>query len=187
MKEIEISKSNDSRIKVSFVYNPSQQSDIATTKIVASSPVEEGEEIFEDFRRKLLSRKNSFRAVKSYIYYNRDFLNFINKQPPAITNNDIKDYLLYLAEENQSVTSTLNQAVNALKFYYGTMLKKKFAYEVKRRRKDKKFLVVLSKEEAAKILSSVDNLERKSWREYKPGKWLFEGVRAGGYLFIGMS
>jgi len=43
----------------------------------------------------------------------------------------------------QSATSTLNQAINALKFYYGTMLKKKFVYEVKRPRKDKKLPVVL--------------------------------------------
>jgi site-specific recombinase XerD len=70
--------------------------------------------------------------------------------------------LLYLAEEKQSATSTLNQAINALKFYYGTMLKKKFLYEIKRPRKDKKLPVVLSKEEVAKILSSVDNIKHKA-------------------------
>jgi site-specific recombinase XerD len=118
------------------------------------------------------------------------------------------------------------------------MLKRKFVYEVKRPRKDKKLPVILSKEEVAKILSSIDNLKhkailmltysaglrvgevvklkledidskrmlihikgskgrkdrytmlsetaldilRKYWREYKPGKWLFEGARAGRYL-----
>jgi len=41
-------------------------------------------------------------------------------------------------EEKESATSTLNQAINALKFYYGTMLKKKFPYEIKRPRKHKK-------------------------------------------------
>jgi site-specific recombinase XerD len=49
-----------------------------------------------------------------------------------------------------------------LKFYYGTLLKKKFIYEVKRPRKDKKLPTVLSKEEVAKILSSVDNLKHKA-------------------------
>ena len=42
------------------------------------------------------------------------------------------------------------------------MLKKKFLYEIKRPRKDKKLPVVLSKEEVAKILSSVDNLKHKA-------------------------
>ncbi|MCG2757458.1 MAG: tyrosine-type recombinase/integrase, partial [Desulfobacteraceae bacterium] len=70
--------------------------------------------------------------------------------------------LTILSEEKQSATSTLNQAINALKFYYGTMLKKKFLYEIKRPRKDKKLLVVLSKEEIAKILSSVDNIKHRA-------------------------
>ncbi|MFH1335438.1 MAG: site-specific tyrosine recombinase/integron integrase [Candidatus Zixiibacteriota bacterium] len=193
---------------------------------------------FEDLRRELVSRKYSYKTVKGYIYYNRDFLNFIGKKPSEINDSDIKDYLLYLAEEKQSATSTLNQAINALKFYYGTMLKKRFVYEVKRPRKDKKLPVVLSKEEVAKILSSVDNIKHKAilmlvysaglrvgevvklkpedidsnrmlinirgakgrkdrytmlsetalevlrqyWREYKPGKWLFEGARKDRYI-----
>jgi len=100
--------------------------------------------------------------VKGYIYYNRDFLNFTDKSPANINDSDIKDYLLYLAEEKESATSTLNQAINALKFYYGTMLKRKFVYEVKRPRKDKKLPVVLSKEEVANILSSIDNIKHKA-------------------------
>jgi len=39
----------------------------------------------------------------------------------------------------------ISNGVNALKFYYGTILKKKFIYEVKRPRKDKKLPTVLSK------------------------------------------
>ncbi|MDP3297069.1 MAG: site-specific integrase [Thermodesulfovibrionia bacterium] len=117
---------------------------------------------FQDLRRELLSRKYSYKTVKGYIYYNRDFLNFVNKKPSEINDSDIKDYLLYLAEKKQSATSTLNQAINALKFYYGTMLKRKFVYEVKRPRKDKKLPVVLSQDEVAKILNSVDNLKHKA-------------------------
>ncbi|MEW6003116.1 MAG: site-specific tyrosine recombinase/integron integrase [Nitrospirota bacterium] len=117
---------------------------------------------FEDLRRELPSRKYSYKTVKGYLYYNRDFLNFIDKKPSDITDADIKDYLLYLVEEKQSATSTLNQAINALKFYYGTMLKKRFLYDIKRPRKDKKLPVVLSKEEVASILSSVDNIKHKA-------------------------
>ncbi len=84
------------------------------------------------------------------------------KESIEITDKDIKDYLLYLIEEKESATSTLNQAINALNFYYGTMLKKKFMYEIKRPRKDKKLPVVLSKEEVAKILSSIDNIKDKA-------------------------
>ncbi len=90
-------------------------------------------------------------TVKGYLYYNRDLLSFIGKEPSGINDDDIKDYLLHLAEERQSATSTLNQAINALKFYYGSMLKKKFVYEIKRPRKDKLLPDVLSREEVRKI------------------------------------
>jgi site-specific recombinase XerD len=116
----------------------------------------------ENLRRELLSRKYSYKTVKGYLYYNRNFLNFTGKNTSDISDNDIKDYLVYLAEEKQSATATLNQAINALKFYYGIILRKKFVYEIVRPRKDKKLPVVLSKEEIAKILSSVDNIKHRA-------------------------
>jgi integrase/recombinase XerD len=118
---------------------------------------------FEDLRKELVSRKYSYKTVKGYIYYKRYFLNFTGKNPFEVDDNYIKNYLLYLAEEKQSATSTLNQAINALKFYYGTMLKKKFLYEIKHPRKDKKLPVVLSKEEVAKILSSIDQTQGNTY------------------------
>jgi site-specific recombinase XerD len=117
---------------------------------------------FDDLKRELLSRKYSYKTVKGYLYYNRNFLSFVKKEPADVRESDIKDYLLYLAEEKQSATSTLNQAINALKFHYGTMLRKKFLYEIKRPRKDKKLPVVLSKEEVANILSAVDNVKHRA-------------------------
>jgi len=117
---------------------------------------------FEDLRRELVSRKYSYKTIKGYLYYNKDLIRYIGKSPSEIDDEDIKDYLVYLAEEKEAATSTLNQAINALKFYYGTMLKKKFMYEVKRPRKDKKLPIVLSKEDVTKIINSVDNLKHKA-------------------------
>jgi len=138
--------------------DPTLQSKEFLSPLVGESS---GEGDFEDLRREFVSRKYSYKTVKAYIYFNRDFLNFIHKKPLEITDNDIKEYLVYLSEKKEASTSTLNQAINALKFYYGNMLKRKFVYEVKRPRKDKKLPVVLSKEEVAKILSSVDNIKHK--------------------------
>lgn len=89
-------------------------------------------------------------------------IRYAGKSPSEIRDEDIKNYLVYLSEEKGSATSTLNSAINALKFYYGNVLKKKFIYEVKRPRKDKKLPVILSKEEVVKILSSVDNIKHKT-------------------------
>ncbi len=94
--------------------------------------------VFQDIIRDLFSIKYSYKTVKVYIYFNKDFLSFTSKNHDEINDMDIKDYLLYLAEEKQFATLTLNQAINALRFYYGSMLKKKLVYEVKRPHKSKK-------------------------------------------------
>ncbi|NCO68393.1 MAG: hypothetical protein COY75_05465 [Nitrospirae bacterium CG_4_10_14_0_8_um_filter_41_23] len=39
---------------------------------------------FEDLRRELVSRKYSYKTVKGYLYYNRDFLSFIKKEPADV-------------------------------------------------------------------------------------------------------
>ena len=56
----------------------------------------------------------------------------------------------------------MNVAVNALRFYYGKILKRKFMYEIKRPRKDKKLPVVLNQNEISRILSSVSNIKHKA-------------------------
>ncbi len=139
MARIRISNDLPGHIIVSFPYDP-----------------------LEDLRREMVSRKYSYKIVKAYLYFNRDFLNHTGKSPPEIIENDLKNYLLYLAEEKQCAASTLNQAVNALKFYYGSMLKRKFLYEIKRPRKDKKLPEVLSKEEVSRIINGTANIKHKA-------------------------
>jgi len=46
--------------------------------------------------------------------------------------------------------------------FNGTILKKKFVYEIKRPKKDKRLPVVFSKEEVAKILLSIDNVKHRA-------------------------
>lgn len=122
----------------------------------------ENKTLSDDLRREMVSRKYSPKTIKAYLYYNEDLLKFIaEKQPDSITERDIKDYLFYLVEEKKVSTSTLNSAISALKFYYGVILKRKFLYEIKRPRKDKKLPVVLNKEEVARIFFNVNNIKHK--------------------------
>ena len=113
-------------------------------------------------QKELSIRKYSRRTIKSYMRYNRDFLLFAGKKPEVIGNDDIKKYLYYVVEQKKVATSTLNIIINALKFYYGEVLGKKFIYEVKRPKKDKKLPVVLSTEEVHKILNTPSNIKHKA-------------------------
>ena len=113
-------------------------------------------------QKELLIRKYSRRTIKSYIRTNRDFLLFSGKRPEEVKNEDIKEYLYYVINQKKVAASTLNVIINALKFYYGELLEKDFVFEVKRPKKDRKLPVVLSKEEIAKILLSVNNIKHKA-------------------------
>lgn len=96
---------------------------------------------FEDLHREFPSRKYSYKTVKDYLYFNRDFLKFTGKSPDKINNSDIKNCLLYLAKEKQFATSILNKTINALKFYHGTTLKKRLFFEMKNHARTKNCLL----------------------------------------------
>jgi hypothetical protein len=119
--------------------------------------------------------KSSFITGKANIYCNKWFLNISGKRKPGIKDDDIKNYRLHLAENKQSATSTLNQA---LKFYYGSMLKKKFVDESRRLRKANKQPVMISKDEVTKILFSVENIKHNKLT--KEGKNMREILYAKG-------
>ncbi len=119
-------------------------------------------QMLSDLERELQIRKYSPKTIKAYMYTNQDLLQKAGKKPDQIDNNDIKNYLYYLSEEKGVATSTLNGAINALKFYFGEILGTKFIYDVKRPKKDKKLPVVLSLEEVSRIISSLSNLKHKA-------------------------
>lgn len=186
--QIRMWKNEDGGIAVSFPYNPIYITKIKTIneyrwyteeKFWSFSDedgilerilgVFEGEKVFvepslhfDKLRKELISRKYSPETIKAYIHYNEDFLRFADKNPTEVNNEDIRNYLFYLAENKNFSASTLNIVINALKFYYGEMLKKNFVYEIKRPKKDKKLPVILSREEISKLLSSVANVKHKA-------------------------
>lgn len=44
---------------------------------------------FEDLRRELVSRKYSYKTIKGYLYYNKDFINHVRKNPSETNDGDI--------------------------------------------------------------------------------------------------
>jgi len=112
-----------------------------------------------DLRKELMGKKVQQENCKALSPL-QEFLKFSNKTPYLVSNEDVRNYLYHLAERKNASASTLNIAINALKFYYGEVLKRRFAYEIRRPKKDKKLPVVLS-QEVSRILSSVTNLKHR--------------------------
>ncbi len=109
-----------------------------------------------NLERELKIRGFSPRTVNSYCLYNRLFLNFIEKSPKEVTNEDIRKYLEHLTTKN-SASSTVNVAINALKFYYTQVLKRKLFFDIKHAKKSSYLPVVLSREEVDKMISLTTN------------------------------
>ena len=179
-------KEDGERIKISFHYDPDYIAKIKTIEGYRWHPEEkcwsvphsefktllsvfDGKSIaidhaipLNELKKELVLRKYSQRTIKPYLYHNREFLHFSKKNPFKVSNEDIRDYMYHLANDKEVSTSTLNTAINALRFYYGEVLKRGFVYEIKRPKKDKKLPVVLSQEEVSQILSSVNNIKHKT-------------------------
>ena len=83
------------------------------------------------------------------------------KDPMAIKESDVKDYLWYLLKQRQVSAATARLAQNAIKFYYRQVKKRRFYFSFRLPKGEKKLPVVLSKEEVNLLLAAVSNQKHK--------------------------
>lgn len=118
------------------------------------------ENAVQKLENELRSRRYSKSTVRSYIYHVEKFIEFIAKPSCYTTEDDIKSYVLTLAKDSNFSTSSMNIAINAIKFFLSEVLEKNYIISViKRPRKDKKLPVILSCEEIKKLLAAVNNFK----------------------------
>jgi len=72
----------------------------------------------EKFKRDLIIRGRSQRTVDGYVTQVRGLAKYYGRSPDQITNDEVKDYLLYLINERHLTFSTCNVAVSAFHFFY---------------------------------------------------------------------
>ena len=111
----------------------------------------------------LKMKEYSQSTIKTYTCMFRMFFDYFHDKPlDDITEEDIRDYLIYLVEERRVSQSYQNQSINAIKFYYekvlGQPVKK---YYIQRPRREKKLPIVCSVEEVAAILKGTFNIKHK--------------------------
>lgn len=107
--------------------------------------------------RQMRILKYSQNTVKQYLHVNLECLKFCNKNINDIQADDIRSFLNFIIDTKSVSTSTVLSVINALKFLYGNILNKKFIYDIKRPRKDKKLPAVLSKEDISLLLNCPSN------------------------------
>lgn len=109
-----------------------------------------------NLEQELRIRGFSRETIKSYVLYNKLFLEFIQKSPKSVSNDDIRQYLISLKDRDRA-RSTLNVALNALKFYYREILKRKFFFDIKGAKKTNYLPTILSRDEIDRMLVKTTN------------------------------
>ncbi len=116
----------------------------------------------DSYTDKLKILRYSENTIRTYKDCFGEFVNYFAKELDDITQEEIRQYLLYLIEERQVSTSYQNQAINSIKFYYEKVMQgPRRVYYIERPRKEKTLPTVLSEEEVKKIIMGISNLKHK--------------------------
>jgi site-specific recombinase XerD len=118
-----------------------------------------------EYLEKLKLKRYSENTIRTYTVSFTDFINYYSqKDLLEISDEDIKNYLLYLVEKRKVSASYQNQAINAIKFYYEKVCgRKRLPYiTIDRPFKEKILPAVLSEEEVMRIINSVTNIKHKA-------------------------
>lgn len=116
----------------------------------------------KEYLQKLQLKKYSNSTIKTYVMAFEKFMNHYKENDLSQLNeNHIRDYLSTLVKKGFS-NSAINQAVNAIKFYYEIVLDmpNRF-YEIERPIKEHKLPKVLSKEEVLSIIDHTNNIKHR--------------------------
>lgn len=85
----------------------------------------------EKMRNALRLRQRSLSTEKTYLIWLRSFKAFVGeKQPDQLQGRDLQDFLSHLAVEKKVSSSTQNQALNAIVFFYRHVLGKNIDQEL---------------------------------------------------------
>jgi site-specific recombinase XerD len=106
----------------------------------------------------MMAMNYSSHSIRSYINAFNLFQRFNQyRSPDELTEREIVRYLSDMTERGLS-PSTSNMLINALQFYYRTVLKKEqFEIKIPRPRKEHRLPAVLTMEECARIFEKIEN------------------------------
>lgn len=117
--------------------------------------------LLDQVRDKIRLKHLSKRTEKAYLYWIRDFLRFHKAKlgrwihPTKLGNPQINEFLTHLAVERHVAASTQNQAVSALLFLYTQVLDTKIQFDAVRAKAPERVPVVLSRDEARRLLNLI--------------------------------
>jgi site-specific recombinase XerD len=122
----------------------------------------------------------SFKTRDTYINQIRKFSSFVDKDLNEVSEQDIRNYILFLLDERKASHSYANQAISAIKILFNEIFKQGLTIDtIPRPKKEKKLPNVLSAEEVKRVLAALDNEKHKTilFLVYSAGLRVGEVVR----------
>ncbi|MAG60268.1 hypothetical protein CL619_00630, partial [archaeon] len=107
-------------------------------------------------RKEALRKGLRNETIKTYITCVNKFFRVYRLDPRAITRKDVENYLDQLRNWNKS-SSTINVNLQALKFFYEKVLKKKLTVNFETTKVRKRIPEFLTKEETSQLFDSIHN------------------------------
>jgi len=119
--------------------------------------------ILQNVTKDLQLASYSPRTVEAYSYHVKKFLEYFSKNPESITENEIKDYFLYLKYTKKLSGSASAQAISGIKFMFEKTLDMKFnVFGIVKNPRGKKLPVILTLEEVRDVLKHIRILRHRA-------------------------
>ena len=117
------------------------------------------EEFLQGIKTEIKITKGSSYTIRNYLLVNTNLLDFCNKAPDEIKEQDVKNFLAEKLSEKSS--SSIILALAAIRFAYTNLLKKDPTSGIKIPKKEQTLPAVLTKEEILKLFESADTEKSK--------------------------
>jgi len=105
----------------------------------------------------------SQRTQETYLYRAQKIIEYFSKPPGQITNEELRQYFLYLKNEKKYARATQTITLCGIKFLFEKTLNKKFdVLDIVRSPRENKLPVVLSREEVKTVLKNIRVLRHRA-------------------------
>jgi integrase/recombinase XerD len=116
-------------------------------------------EFLDKLRIELKISKNSEYTIRNYTRANSELLDFCEKSPDQITQDNVKEYMAEKISEQSS--STIIVFLSALRFAFSNILNKDVTQNIKRPKRERKIPAVLTKQEVKKLIACIPTKKSK--------------------------
>jgi integrase/recombinase XerD len=140
---------------------------LARRRSVAAAPMESIMITLKNWRERTSEdmRLRDFRprTREAYLLATRQFIDHVAKEPESISDDDLRNYFLYLREKKKLAPSSINVALNGIRFFFHHTLRHKWpALDLVRAHKTHMLPVVLSQAEVRTILRAIRHPVRRT-------------------------